>query len=105
MKPIKTKAQMRRELLAEMESFLAHGGAVKNIPRGVSGNTDNKNLFTYISDGPRSNPRTMLTHVVKTLDARKSGKLIPQAPKPSKPKKILIKDDFGEPLRWVWSDE
>ena len=104
MKPIKTKAQIREELNAEIQSYLSGGGAVKNIPRGVSGNIHNKNLFIYVSDGPRSNPRTMLTHIVKRLEERK-GKNTLQKPKAPERKKILIKDDFGEPLRWVWSDE
>ncbi len=104
MKPIKTKAQLRAELSLEVERYLAGGGSVDNIPTGVSGNTDNTNLFTASAHfGPRQE-RTPVNDVIRELDSRKKFK--PPTFKPvAGPRKKLITDDFGEPVRWVWSDQ
>lgn len=104
MKPIKTKDQLRAELSRETELYLAEGGAVESVPAGISGNTDNTNLFTASAHfGPRQE-RTPVTEVIRELDSRK--KLKPPSFKPvSRPRKKLITDDFGEPVRWVWSDQ
>lgn len=104
MKPIKTKAQLRNELSHEVEQYLSRGGAVENIPSGVSGNTDNANLFTSSAHFGPKQERTPVTDVIRELDSRK--KIKPRSFKPvSGPRKKLITDDFGEPVRWVWSDQ
>ncbi len=106
MKPAKTKAEIRAEMDQQVESFLEGGGSITSVPRGISGNTDNKNLFTQASENPPRQERTSLTHVVKTLEERKHTKgNKPLNDKSSKPKKVLITDDFGEPVRWVWVEE
>ncbi|MDB4309084.1 hypothetical protein N9913_02120 [Porticoccaceae bacterium] len=44
--------------------------------------------------------------MVSALDSRKKKKTPPKPVKVSKrPKKKLIYDDFGEPVREVWTDE
>lgn len=102
MKPILTKAQLRAELDKQIQAYLQEGGEVKAVPRGISGQTDNRNPFSQIGDQAPKQERTLLTDVVKTLEARKHP---PSAKQSRKPRKILIKDDFGEPLRWVWEEE
>ncbi|HMW71239.1 MAG TPA: hypothetical protein PKD17_05440 [Cellvibrionaceae bacterium] len=99
MQPIKTKAQIRAELAADVAQYLVQGGEVADIPRGVSGFRDNTNPYSFQSESAPRQERTPLNDVMRTLDARKRGKLSVYKPKP---KKKLITDDFGEPLRWVW---
>lgn len=102
MKPLKTKAQIRAELEAEIAAYEQQGGAVQQVPRGLSGNPHNINLFSHSVIGPKSPNRTLLTDTVKALEDRKHAKA---NSRPKKPKRVLLKDDFGEPLRWVWEDE
>lgn len=104
MKPIKTKAQIREELSQEVDAFLAKGGSVNNIPSGVSGNDTNENLFSRSTSFEPKKDRTPVNDVIKELDERKKGK-DPSKPKNSRPKRKLITDDFGEPVRWVWIEE
>lgn len=103
MKPGPTKAQVRSELERQIQHYLEDGGEVHAIPRGQSGHTDNSNLFGKQGTNPPRQERTPLDEVVKSLDARKQ----PQSTqnKHRRPKKRLITDDFGEPLRWVWIDD
>ncbi len=103
MKPIPTKAQLRAELDKQVEAYLQEGGEVKAVPRGLSGQTDNRNPFSQIGDQAPRQERTLLTDVVKTVEARKHPP--PSSKKYKKPRKILLKDDFGEPLRWVWEED
>ncbi|TVZ37713.1 hypothetical protein P886_2057 [Alteromonadaceae bacterium 2753L.S.0a.02] len=104
MKPVKTKAQIRSEIEEQIAQYLAGGGAVEEIPTGKSGNTTNANLFANATAFEPKKNRTLVTDVIKTVDERK--KLKPTAPlkKPGQPRKRLITDDFGEPVRWVWVD-
>lgn len=100
MKPLPTKAQIRNELQEQIDQYLNSGGAVQAIPRGLSGRADNQNPFSQYSIDKPAQPRTPLTHVVKTMEERKQ----PKPPLKKRPKKRLITDDFGEPLRWVWDE-
>lgn len=105
MKPIKTKIQQRNELNAEIERFLQHGGEVKAVPQGTSGNESNINLFSR--SGTPFEPKTERTPVTEAIQALDSRKQKSSAPPPRKhrPYKKLITDDFGEPIRWVWVEE
>lgn len=107
MKFIKSKTQIRRELAQEVEEFLHAGGAVKTIPAGVSGNETNRNVFTQRSSFEPRQDRTPLADVVKELENRKANKHLKSSVKPRKlkPRKKVITDDFGEPLRWIWDEE
>ncbi len=104
MKPLKTKAQIRAELEDAMSHYLNEGGEVVDVPRGVSAIVDNRNLFAQGFAGQTAaTSRTPVNDAIENLEARKQGLQAP-VPKKSRPKKTLIKDDFGEPLRWVWED-
>lgn len=102
-KRTKTKAEVRAELDRAVDQFLSKGGSVQDIPSGVSGKEDNSNLFGNATQFEPKKPRTLVNDVVQTLEERKSNKKQP-AEKPSGPRKKLITDDFGEPIRWVWED-
>lgn len=102
MKPPKTKAQIRAEIEAQIESYLNTGGEVNTIPRGTSGNTDNSKLFASSSSFEPKQERTPVNDVVKELEERKKNKAPTKTKTHAKPKRKLITDDFGEPIRWVW---
>lgn len=101
MKKIPTKKDIRNELDQQIEDFLTQGGAVSEVEKGLSRyNNSVPPAFNQSFSGPPQK-RTFVNEVVKNLDERK------EVPKPSpnkKPKRVLIYDDFGEPLRWVWQD-
>lgn len=101
MKPLPTKKQIRQELEQQVQQYLESGGAVENVPRGLSGRNDNQNPFTQYSADKPSQARTPVTDVIKSMEERKNPKPITK----KRPKKRLITDDFGEPLRWVWDEE
>ncbi len=103
-KPSKTKAEIRRELAREVDQFLNSGGKVKNIPNGVSGNHDNTNLFGQSTNFEPRRQRTPVTEVVNRLEARKKTKAAPIKHRAG-PRKKLLTDDFGEPIRWVWEEK
>jgi hypothetical protein len=104
-KPIPTKAELRKLLEQEMEAFLEKGGQVEEIPRGVSGReAPTGPLRPDHGDAPPRGDRTYLNDVVAAIEARKRrpGK---EKPVRKRPRKRLIYDDFGEPLRWEWVEE
>ena len=109
-KPV-TKADIRAELELEMDRYLQHGGEVDSIPRGISGKDPqdpptflNRSLFAE----PRSE-RTLVPEVVAAIEARRLEKLKRKpARKRSRlptPRRKIIYDDFGEPLRKVWVED
>lgn len=102
MKPLPTKAQIRAQLAQEIQQYLQGGGVVHDIPKGASGRTDNHNPFGQMGSNPPPQPRTPVTEVIKTLEARKHP---PTPRKTKRPYKKLITDDFGEPLRWIWVED
>jgi hypothetical protein len=107
MKKIPTKADVRRALQTEVQDFIASGGSVSQVPAGLSGrdaaqpeHRSMREIFT----GPKQE-RTPLDHVVAELQSRRQS-ASPTKPKVSKrPKKKVIYDDFGEPIRTVWVEE
>ena len=102
-KPSKTKAEIRAELSRELEQYLESGGEIKDIPRGVSGNNTNNNLFSQATTFEPRQERTPVNEVVKEIEARKKPQKHSER-RSRGPKKRLITDDFGEPIRWVWDD-
>lgn len=101
MKPTKTKAQIRAEIENQIEQFLNQGGEVSNFQKGQSGLADGASIQNSFS--PRQvQSRTPVVEVVKAIDERRQSKKTPQAKR--RAKKVLLKDDFGEPIRWVWQE-
>lgn len=105
MKPTKTKAQIRAEIDAQVNQYLAAGGEVNQIASGISGNTDNTNLFTTSATFEPKQERTPVTDVIKQVEERRKHKPAPPLKRAGRPRKKLITDDFGEPIRWVWVDQ
>ena len=109
-KPV-SKADESAKLQQEMERFLNRGGEVENIPRGVSGKDPgdpplflNRRLFV---EPPL--PRTPIPEVVAAIEARRRLKprrgSVRKLSRLPQPRRKVIYDDFGEPLRKVWVEE
>ena len=109
MKPIKSKAQERKEIEHQIRFYLQHGGKVNLVDSGVSGRPMGApySHSTVTFNQPRES-RTLLVDQVKAIDARKHK--TPHEPSAhkktsSKPRKVLVTDDFGEPLKWIWKEQ
>ena len=104
-KPI-SKAQIRSEMNQQISAFLDKGGEVSEIAQGISGRENAQGVLKADTPafGEPKTERTYLPEVVAALDARKQKKEPPAKPKNRRPKKKIIYDDFGEPLRWEWEE-
>ncbi len=100
---LKTKADIREELEREINRFIQTGGHIEDVASGVSGRETNHPPHYPTPLNPDKQERTPLTKEIQALEARKQ-KPKQQKTAPKKPKKRVITDDFGEPLRWVWED-
>jgi hypothetical protein len=109
-KPV-SKEEVRAALQQETERFLDRGGEVEQIPQGVSGKNPgdaplflNRRLFT---EPPI--PRTPVPEVVAAIEARRLLNLrrrpVRKRSRLPQPRRKVIYDDFGEPLRKVWVEE
>lgn len=103
-KPTKTRRQLHQELENQIQEFLTQGGQVNEVPRGLSGRADANSPLISIFDGAGQEDRTPLPEVVAAIEARKKPQLV-QKPKKLRPRKKVILDDFGQPLRWEWVEE
>lgn len=104
-KPTKTKAQIRDELADEVNKFLSSGGSVESVPTGISGNEKNVNLFATATQFEPKKERTPVTDVVQDLEERKKSSQPSATKKNRGPRRKLITDDFGDPIRWVWEED
>jgi hypothetical protein len=103
-KPTKTRRQLHQELEQQVQEFLHKGGHVNEVPRGLSGRLDANGPLISIFDGTSQEDRTPLPEVVAAIEARKKPHLAQKLKKP-RPRKKVILDDFGQPLRWEWVEE
>ena len=100
--PPKTKKQIRAELDEAIQNFIQSGGAIEEIQKGISGKPlgANLNSHKFPLNTNANTSRTLLVDEIKALDERKkTSKSIKETPKP---KKEIIYDDFGEPIREIW---
>ncbi len=106
-----SKAEIRHELEQQIANYMRDGGQIHKIRPGLSGLADGEVLHPQFSDGKPAQPRTPAMDILATIDARRAqtrnaakngGKGATRKPKP---RKKMLYDDFGEPLREVWVDE
>lgn len=103
MKPIKTKAQLRAEINAQIGEFLSQGGAVDQRPRGESGRHSNIPLKKPPHFEPNTQERTPVLSEIQAIEARRNKPKMEKKVqrRVAAEKKALLVDDFGEPLRWI----
>lgn len=105
MKKPPSKKELRKELDQQIEAFLNQGGEVESVEKGQSRYHGSiPPAFNHSFSGPPQK-RTLVNEVVENLDARKKAKKTVQKTKNKEAKRVLIYDDFGEPLRWVWKED
>jgi hypothetical protein len=105
MKPGKNKREISQALQKEVEKFIHSGGVIEEVPRGVSGNLKNHNPFNLAESQNNKIDRTPLQNLVKEIEARKEKKQQPNKKARTRaPRKKLITDDFGQPIRWIWEE-
>lgn len=109
MKPPITKADIRSEIERQIDDYLNGGGTVTNVERGLSGRENPNGPLKPDNTAfqqPKV-PRTYVSDVVAAIDARRGKKPTGTASKSAtkRPRKKIIYDDFGEPLREVWVEE
>ena len=109
-KPV-SKDDIRKAMTQEVERFLRDGGEVDAIPTGLSGHDamtnspfTSKRLFLE-----PTGKRTLVPEVVATIEARRKD-MLKRSPARKKsrlptPRKKVIYDDFGEPVRKIWIED
>ena len=108
MKRPPSKAQIRHEIEDQVEEFLKKGGEVKAVNTGASGLINGELSTTSLGFEQPRQERTPVQHVVAAIELRRQSKLAKNQPKRTKkrsPRKKVIYDDFGEPIRVIWLDE
>ncbi|MCW8884620.1 MAG: hypothetical protein OQK12_05090 [Motiliproteus sp.] len=107
MKRPQSKAQTRDEIEKQVEAYLRRGGEVKKVSSGTSAlHNGELNTTSMGFEKPRQE-RTPVPEVVAAIEASRQSKLAKNQPKKparknTRPKKKVIYDDFGEPVRVIW---
>ena len=100
------KDLQRQRIRRQTEEYLARGGRIHRVPSGTSGEDPaRRRPASALFSGERQ-ARTEVPDVVASIEARKQAMRRRQRPTRkragSAPRKRLVYDDFGEPLRWEW---
>jgi hypothetical protein len=105
MKPTKTRRELHAELQAQVEAYLNQGGKLSEIPRGLSGRPYAMAPLSTLFDRQNQEDRTPIPEVVAAIEARRKPQHSLLKHYKPRPKKKIILDDFGQPLRWEWVDQ
>ena len=97
-----TKREIRQQMNNEVDQYLNKGGEVREFQRGESGLINGKidDRSSGFEQGRQK--RTPLLEELKAVDERKKADSPPSPAKSNRPRKKIIYDDFGEPVREVW---
>jgi hypothetical protein len=101
-KPTKTRRELHAELQAEVQAYLEQGGQVSEIPQGVSGRPLGSGPLFSVFEGESHENRTLVNDVVAAIESRRKAHSKPPL---TGPKKRVILDDFGQPIRWEWVND
>jgi len=105
MKPTKTKAQIRAEIEEQMRFFTQQGGSVAAHDMGDTGREPSSAIPTAPFTENSNQARTQVIDQVRAIESRRKRASSPPTNTPNKkPKRVLVTDDFGEPLRWIWKN-
>ena len=97
-----TKREIRQQMGNEVDQYLNKGGEVREFQRGESGLVNGKLNDRSSGFEQGKQKRTPLIDELKAVDERKKPASSATPVKSSRPKKKIIYDDFGEPIREVW---
>lgn len=104
------KRYQSKRIRQQMDEYLARGGRVRTVPPGTSGEDDNSprrvHQRSFTPKAPAT--RTPLPEVVAAIEARKKARKQTATTKRTlrrQPRRRMVYDDFGEPLRWEWVDD
>ena len=97
-----TKREIRQQVDNEVDQYLNKGGEVREFQRGESGLVNGKLNDRSSGFEQGKQKRTPLIDELKAVDERKKPASSATPVKSSRPKKKIIYDDFGEPIREVW---
>jgi len=101
-----SKRNLREDILRKTEEYLSRGGKIKKYRAGESAERKDVPRRKAEFVGSDSLHQNDLTETVLTIDKRKENlRNLPSAPSTSIPRKKIIYDDFGEPLREVWIEK
>ncbi|WP_110572008.1 MULTISPECIES: hypothetical protein [Marinomonas] len=103
-KPKTTKRDTREELESLVDQFIKQNGTIQQVNMGESGLVDGKYNTSHLGFNEPKQDRTPLNHVVAAIQQRKQTKAPATPAIKKRPKKKIIYDDFGEPIRWVWEE-
>lgn len=103
-----SKRQMREELEQAVQDYLKEGGAVKQVARGESALVNGRYEEKLAFEKPKEE-RTPVTEAMNNIDQKRASFRNKPTRSSStsikrRPKKKVIYDDFGEPLRVIWED-
>tara|TARA_B110000483_G_scaffold177495_1_gene209893 strand:- start:142 stop:459 length:318 start_codon:yes stop_codon:yes gene_type:complete len=101
---IPTKADLRDELQRQIDAFTCKGGTIQQVDKGVTGReSPQASLKTPLFNEPKIS-RTPLTEVIAAIDSRKLSKSNLKKTDKVTSKEKIIYDDFGEPVRKIWTN-
>ncbi len=105
-----SKSELRDQLDAEVHQFLKQGGKIEQVEMGESGLVDGRyNLHKtgYNGSPPAAQERTPVHSLLATIDSRRKSKSThtPNRQRTRAPRKKVIYDDFGDPIRTIWIED
>jgi len=105
MKKPKTKAQVRAEIESQIADYIRGGGQVSKHLQGESSRSLAMHPFKAQTLDKPSESRTPVQDAIAAIESRRKPQpKLKTVSRQKRPRKILIKDDFGQPLRWVWEE-
>jgi hypothetical protein len=101
---IPSKADLRDELQRQIDAFTCQGGTIQQIDKGVTGReSPQASLKTPLFNEPKVD-RTPMTEVIAAIDSRRQTKANSKKIAKNTAKEKIIYDDFGQPVRKVWTN-
>ena len=104
MDKIPSKADLRDELQRQIDAFTCQGGTNPQIYKGVTGRERPQAILnTPLFNEPKVD-RTPMTEVIAAIDSRRQTKANSKKIAKNTAKEKIIYDDFGQPVRKVWTN-
>ena len=101
-----SKRILRQDILRKTEEYLSRGGEIKKYRAGESAARADIPRKKAEFVGPSLSYQNDLNEVILAIDKRRTNlRNAPSVPSRSTPRKKVIYDDFGEPLREVWIEK